>query len=247
MISRTWTAVPFAGLLAVAASGCAGSKHETVAASDPYSRRVEAQQQDAQAALQNAHEAQDKANVQGQKAFQAQAVVQQKQQELVQKQQILSEEQAKALQTQDLANQKTKVAAAEAKRAQTLAAAGLAQQSQQLARGQQTLAGRVVQSSSTALVVMPPNGTSMTFRVSEKTKYQVDGKQANASDIQQGEDARVVYDVSGTEPSATFVQVMSGTLPPGAPQGAKPSQPAAPSTQEQTGAPSTGSSSSDQQ
>jgi hypothetical protein len=246
MISRTWTAVPFAGLLAVAASGCAGSKQETVAASDPEGMRLAAQQNASQQALQAAHDAQEKATAQGEKAAQAQAVVQQKQQELVQKRQVLSEEQAKAQQAQDLANQKSKVAAAEAQKAQALAAAGLAQQQQQLARGQQTLAGRVVQSSSTALVVMPPSGNSMTFRVSEKTKYQVDGKQASASDVQQGEDARVVYDVSGDQASATSVQVVTGTLPPGAPQGAKPSKPAAPSTQEQTAAPSTGSSSSGQ-
>ena len=229
MASRTWTTVPLAGLLAVMASGCAAEKKETAAApANPAAQRVEAQQQAAKQALQDAKDAQQKANEQAQKAAQARADVRQKQQDLQQAQQTAKQEVASAQKLQEEANVATQKATKQVRETQQLATAGLARQSQMMEEGLQTISGRVVQSTAKQLTLRPTGGgEEMTLRVTGKTEFQVDGRRAHASDVPPGEEARVAYAVSGTKPTAAYVQVMTGILPLG--KSAKPPKADAPS------------------
>ncbi|HEY6004151.1 MAG TPA: hypothetical protein VIV57_14845 [Anaeromyxobacter sp.] len=51
--------------------------------------------------------------------------------------------------------------------------------------------------------------------VTEQTRVRIAGQVGSAADLRQGEDARVAYRVSGTEPTATEVQVMRSEPEPG--------------------------------
>jgi hypothetical protein len=49
----------------------------------------------------------------------------------------------------------------------------------------------------------------MSFRVTPQTRVEIGGRTASASELRQGEDARVSYEVTGeAQPTATSVQVL---------------------------------------
>ncbi len=78
----------------------------------------------------------------------------------------------------------------------------------------------------------PQGGEEMTFQITDRTQVQIDGRRASASAITQGEDARVSYEMSGTQPAAVLVQDVTGN-----PSGAAGTPPA---SDTRTGTGSTG-------
>jgi hypothetical protein len=219
--------VPWAGLLlAVVGSGCAG-RQEQQAASSPAARRVAASQEESEKALQEAREAQRKASEQAKRAATAQDELAQEQRRLIDAQQRAEREQEKARQLQAEAYQAMQRASDVATPAQQEALQSMATQLRRIERGEGTILGQVTSASAEEIVVRPPVGETMKFRVTDDTRVQIDGRESSAARIRQGEDARVSYQIVGNQPVAIAVKVMSGELAPrgtqqpggGAPQG----------------------------
>ncbi len=212
---KRWQALSCAGLVAAGGAGCASMRGETASA-DPGARQVQASQKQSERAIEQAREAQKKASDQARRAADAQKEVQQLQQRLAAAQEKARAEQEKARQMQLDANQATERASAEARQSQQDASRALAQQSAQSARGEQALSGQVLRADQGRIVVRPQGGgDEMTFRVTDRTRIEISGRQASASDLMQGEDARVSYEVSGgAEPTAISVQVLRPTERP---------------------------------
>jgi DNA polymerase III gamma/tau subunit len=220
---RTWCALSCIGLLA-SGTGCAAMRGRSASA-DPGARQVQASQEQSERAIEQAREAQKKASDQGRRAADAQQEVMELQQRLAQAQEKAKAEQEKARQLQEEANQATQRASAEARRSQQDASRALAQQSENVARGEQALSGQVLRATDDEIEVRPTGGgDTMRFRLTDRTRIEIGGRQASASDLMQGEDARVSYEVSGgTEPIAISVQVLR----------AEPRQPSQPSREDQ--------------
>ena len=224
-------ALPCAGLLVIGGGGCAGRQ----TAESPTARHVQGAQRESQQALDRAAESQKRASKQGERVAQAQREVQDAQRRLTEAQERLVGEQAKAEQLQQEAIQARTQANREAQAAQQEASRALTQQGEHVKRQEQTFSGQVSQATSDSIVVTPQAGEPMRFKVTGDTQVQIDGRQASSADIQQGGDARVAYQVSGTEPTATVIQVMTGAPSRGAqpppraePEGTTPSAPSAP-------------------
>jgi len=199
-------ALPLAGVLAVVASGCASRRAST---SNPAASRVEASQRQSEEALASAADAQEGASEQQKRAAEAQEEVRESQRRLEEAQQRAEQETAKAQQSQQQANQATQQATQDAQQSQQQASQQLAQETL-VRRGEQVLAGQVQRASPSQLVVQPHGGEEMTFQITDRTQVQIDGLRASASDITQGEDARVSYEMSGAQPTAVLVQVVTG-------------------------------------
>jgi colicin import membrane protein len=229
-------ALPCAGVLVIAGSGCAGPQQS---AESPTARHVESAQQQSQQALDRAAEAQKRASKQGERVAQAQRDVQDAQRRLTEAQKRLAGEQEKAEQLQQQAIEAEAQATREAQASQQEASRALTQQGEQVKRREQTFSGQVSQAAPDSIVVTPQVGAPMRFNVTGNTQVQIDGRRASAAEIQQGGDARVVYQISGSEPTATVVQVITGQPgraaqpPPAAEPGSAtptaPSEPSAPS------------------
>lgn len=225
MQGKSWRRAGLAGVLAVTGMACAGTQRQETA--NPTAQAVQAQQKQSQEALNRAHDAQKKASDQEKKATEAQQDVQKAQQALIDAQRKSRSEQAKAQQLQREANDLTAQATQTARQAQQQATQSLSQQGRQVQQGQLTTAGQVVAASGDQLVIQPQNGSQpMTFRVTDRTNVTVEGQQGTLADLQQGDDARVSYQTSGTtQPEALSVDVASapGRTPQQAgPQGAAP-------------------------
>lgn len=203
-----------APLAAVVFAGCAGmGGRGSDASANPSAQKVATPQQQSQQALEHASDVQKKANEQAKRAAEAQQDVQKKQQELQATQQRARQEQEKAQQLQLQANRETEQATQQAQRSQQQASRALAQQSQQVQRGQQQIQGQVQQSTGQQLVVQPQSGTNpLTLQITGDTQIRIDGRQASASEIQPGENALVSYEVSGTQPTARSVQIVTGRI-----------------------------------
>jgi hypothetical protein len=65
----------------------------------------------------------------------------------------------------------------------------------------------VSQASGGALRVTPASGNPMTFRITSETQLDVNGHKGTLAEIKPGADARVAYQLNGTELTATSVQV----------------------------------------
>lgn len=185
------------------------------------SARVVTPQEQAQQALQRAREAQARASEQSQRAAAAMAEVRQKQQALQAAQLEAEREAQKARELQLEANRVTARAADQARHSQQDATRALAETTQRLDRGQQLVRGVVSRSDGRTLVVQPQGGSPMALDIVGDTRVRIDGRQASASEIRQGESALVSYEMSGTQPTAVSVQVSRG-LPRSAPS---PDQP----------------------
>lgn len=209
MRAMSWYALPSVGLLAIA-SGCAGARAER--AESPTARSVSTAQADSEEAIKRAADAQKRATEAGERVADAQAEVSKQQDRLAQAQEKLRQEQVKAEQAQQEAMRAMRESTQQAQQSQQQAAQALATQGEYVQRGQQTFSGQVTQASAEQIVVTPQAGKPMTFRVTERTRVQVDGRESSAADIQRGGDARVAYEVSGTEPTATVVQVITGRV-----------------------------------
>ncbi len=196
-------ALPCAGLLVIAGSGCAGRQR----AESPTARHVESAQQQSQQALDRAAEAQKRASEQGARVAKAQREVQEAQRRLTESQQQLEKEQKKAEQLQQQAIEARSEASRQAEASQREASRALAKQGEYVERQQQTFSGQVTQATPDSIVVTPQVGEPMTFRVTDQTRVHIDGRKASAAEIQQGGDARVAYQISGTEPTAIVVRV----------------------------------------
>lgn len=198
--------------LAFAVAGCAQMRGSSGGPQSPSAQKVQTPQEQSQQALDQASESQKKANEQAKRAAAAQQEVQQKQQELQAAQQKAQQEQQKAEQLQLQANQQTQQATQQAKQSQKQATAALSQQTQQVQRGEQSIQGQVSQANARQIVVQPQGGDAMTFDITGATRVQIDGRQASAAQIRPGENALVSYEVSGTQPTARSVQVVTGNL-----------------------------------
>jgi hypothetical protein len=219
--------VGYLGAVALTAIGCATSQREQSA--NPTAQAVQSQQRQSQEALNRANEAQKRASEQQKKATRAQEDVQRAQQALIQAQQNARREQAKAEQLQHEAQAISSQAAQQAAQSQREAAQSQTQLGRQVEQGQITMAGEVVAASGDQLVLQPRSGEQpMTFRVTNQTNVRIDGQQASLAELQQGEDARVSYQASGsTQPEALSIDVTKTGAAPPAP-GAAPSQSAPP-------------------
>lgn len=230
---NVWTRslLPLAGALAVA-SGCATTRQRE-ASNNPAARQVTASQQRSEQALESAQKAQRHASDEQRKAAQAQRDVQDAQRRLAEAQKRAEAQTAKAEQAQQQANQATRQATQEASQAQQQAARQLANQEQIVSRGEQVVSGQVASASPTQLTVQPQNGQPTTFAITPDTRVLIDGRRASASEIVQGGEARVAYDVTGRSPTALSVHVMTGNVPaPGSASAPASSQaPAAPAPQ----------------
>jgi len=185
---------------------CASTRQQAESP-NPTTREVASAQQRSQEALARAHDAQKAAADQAKKAAEADAQVRQDQQKLERDQATARQEHAKAQQLQAQAEQETRRAAQEAQQQQQAAASGLAQQMQHSARGQQVAAGVVTQVRPDEIVLQPPSGDVMRFRLSDQTEVQVGGRQASANQIREGAEARVAYEQSANGPMAVRVSV----------------------------------------
>ncbi len=206
---RTWCGLWCVGLIVFGGAGCAALGGKKTSA-DPGARQVQVSQEQSQRAIEQARDAQKKASDQAKRAAEAQEEVRELQQRLAQAQEKSKAEQEKARQAQLEANQATERATAEARRSQQQASRALAQQSEKLQRGEQTLSGEVLRATDEALEVRPKDGgDAMSFRVTPETRVEIGGRAASASELRQGEDARVSYEVTGeAQPTATSVQVL---------------------------------------
>jgi colicin import membrane protein len=222
-----WWAV---GVLAVLASGCSMARGggERTASSDPATREVQAAQERSKQAIEQAREAQQKATEQAERAADAQREVQEAQRRLAEAQEKARQEHEKARQFQQEANRATQQASADAQQAQQQASQALTRQSERIESGEQVLSGQVLQATGEQVVVRPQGGGDpMTFVVNEQTRVQIGNQQGSASDLRQGEDARVSYELSGTEPTATSIQVLRA-------DGAQPAQTQTPGATQET-------------
>jgi flagellar biosynthesis GTPase FlhF len=228
MSKQTWYALSSAGILALAATGCSSMRSESRAPT-AGAQQAQTSQQQSEQALKAAQAAQKAASDQEQRAAKAEADVQKAQKELTIAQQRARQEQEKAHQLQQQANLATQQASQQAQVSQQQAAAALAQESRRVQGGEQIVTGVVMQASPQQLVVQPQGGNPVTMQVGLDTRVKIDGREASASDIQQGTDALVSYQMTGTppQPNATSVSVMT-------PGGAG----ATSGTAESTGAPS---------
>jgi multidrug efflux pump subunit AcrA (membrane-fusion protein) len=216
--TRTWKALPWVGLVAIAATGCASMRGESGTPQNPMAAQAQASQRRSHQALQRAADAQKRAADQEKRATAAQQQVQRDQQKLLADQARARQEQQKAEQLQREANQATQAAARQAPQAQQQAENALSQQGQLVRRGEQTIAGHIASANRNQIVLRPPEGYPMAFAVTDQTKVSVDGRTAHATDLREGQEARVAYSVSGTQPTALVVQVLTGN-PMGATQG----------------------------
>jgi colicin import membrane protein len=218
MRTREWFAFAGAGLLAVA--GCASQQKQNDLS--PSAQQAQTSQQQSQQALARASDAQKQATEQAKKAqdahrdvAKAQAKLEQSRQELQQAQQRERQEQAKAEQLQQQASQATRQATQQAQQSQQRAATALSTETQRTERGEHTVSGQVVAAAPTQLVLQASAG-QMTLQLDENTKVRIDGRESSASQIVQGEQARVSFQTStSSRPTATSVEVSStGQLPP---------------------------------
>jgi len=218
MRTREWFAFAGAGLLAVA--GCAGQQKQNDMS--PSAQQAQASQQQSQQALAQASEAQKQATEQAKKAqdahqdvAKAQAKLEQSRQELQQAQQRERQEQARAEQLQQQASQATQQATQQAQQSQQRAATALSTETERTQRGEHTVSGQVVAAAPTQLVLKASAG-QMTLQLDENTKVRIDGRESSASQIVQGEQARVSFQTStSSRPTATSVEVSStGQFPP---------------------------------
>ncbi len=213
MVIRRSMVLSALGVLAASTTACSmvGKEQKT---DNPTANQVQESQNQSQQALKQAHDAQQKAADQEKKAAEAQANVQKLQQQLTQAQATARQEQAKAQQMQQQANQETRQATQQAQSAQQSAVQGLAQANRQVSRGQMATRGTVEQASNDQVVLKPQaGGNPMTFRVTDQTQVRIDGRQASATDIQQGQDALVSYEAGTLQPQALAIQVQTGTIP----------------------------------
>jgi flagellar biosynthesis GTPase FlhF len=208
-------ALPFAGLLALSGASCASTSQQASESPNPTTREVASSQKASEEALKRAQDAQKQATDQSQKAAEAQARVRQDQEKLRQDEETARQEQAKAQQLQTQARQESEQAARQTQHQQQRAAAGLSQQTQEIARGQQTAAGIVTQVRPDEVVVQPASGQAMRFRVDDSTDVRIEGRKSSADQIREGQQARVSYEPSANGPSAVSI-VVSGA---GATQG----------------------------
>ncbi len=216
--------MPFAGILALSGASCATSSQQASESPNPTTREVASSQKASEEALKRAQDAQKQASEQSQKAAEAQARVRQDEEKLRQDQETSRQEQAKAQQLQTQARQESAQASQQVQQQQQRAATGLSQQTQELARGQQTAAGIVTQVRPDEVVVQPASGQAMKFRVDDSTDVRIDGRKSSADQIQEGQQARVSYEPSANGPSAVTIVVngsganqgmgSSGTTPP---------------------------------
>lgn len=223
--------VPCAGLLALAAPGCATQKASE--SPNPTTREVASSQQQSEEALKQAQEAQKNASDAAQKAAAAQAQVREDQRKLAADEQAARAQQARAQQLQRQAHQQTGQAAERAQREQESAFGALSQQTQEIGRGQQSAAGVVTDVRPDEVAVQPPSGQPMRFKVDDRTRVQIDGQQGSADQIREGTEARVSYEPSASGPRAVTIRVDRSGAPgssPGSsyqPQGSgSPGQPA---------------------
>ncbi len=217
-LKRQWMSIAMAGV-AVTSGGCASMRGQgdASAAGNPTAQRAEASQKQSQQALDQASDAQKKAAEQAKKATQAQQEVQKAQQALVKAQERARIEQQKAQQLQAEASRVTQEASRTTQRSQAQASHALSQQGRQMARHQQSTAGQVTDASAGKVTVRLQDGSSMSFLVTENTHVMVDGRRAEATELQAGEDAQIAYQVSGSQPTALVIQVASGNPQTGSP------------------------------
>ncbi len=208
MTGLRWYALPAAGLLTL--GGACASQQRT--SDNPVAQQVQSNQEASQQALNRAHEAQQKATDQAQQVASDQQHVQDLQRQLQESQQKLRQDQAKARQLQDEATRQTEQSSRVAQQAQQQASSSLERQGQLVQRNQQLVKGQVTQASPDRIEVTPRGGNPMSFRLTDQTQVQIDGRMASGSDIKQGEDALVSYSVSGTQPMARSVQIVTGDV-----------------------------------
>ncbi|MFL5263600.1 MAG: hypothetical protein ACJ79E_04625 [Anaeromyxobacteraceae bacterium] len=218
MRTREWFAFAGAGLLAVA--GCASQQKQNDLS--PSAQQAQTSQQQSQQALAQASDAQKQATEQAKKAqdahrdvAKAQAKLEQSRQDLQQAQQRERQEQAKAEQLQQQASQATQQATQQAQQSQQRAATALSTETERTERGEHTVSGEVVAAAPTQLVLKASAG-QMTLQLDQNTKVRIDGRESSASQIVQGEQARVSFETStSSRPTATSVEVSStGQFPP---------------------------------
>ncbi|HET7754768.1 MAG TPA: hypothetical protein VFK85_12735 [Anaeromyxobacteraceae bacterium] len=194
--------------LAVVFGGCATSG----SGKSPSAQTIQTPQQQSEQALEAAKKSQERASEQAARAADAQREVQKKQQELQAAQAKARDEQQKAQQLQQEANRQTRQSTTQAQQSQQQASQALSQQTQRVEAGPMTVQGQVSHSTAGQLTLKPSGGDEMTLRVTEGTRVRIDGRQANAADIKPGENALVSYEVSGTEPTAKSIQVVTGSV-----------------------------------
>lgn len=97
----------------------------------------------------------------------------------------------------------------------------LGQEGRQVARGEQTLTGRIEQIQPGQIAVRPSGGPTMTFLAGAQTTIRVDGQEAAFSELGEGENARVAYQLAGQTPTALTIDVIRnpGAAGAGAQQG----------------------------
>ena len=52
----------------------------------------------------------------------------------------------------------------------------------------------------------------MSFRITRQTQVLIDGRKGSPSQIQAGDDARVAYEMTGPQPTATSISVITGKV-----------------------------------
>jgi hypothetical protein len=240
MRTTVWYALPCAGLLVISANGCA-SRQSTAS---PTASHVAGAQEESQKALDRAAKAQERASQQADRVADAQRELQDAQRRVTEAQHTLETEQQKAEQLQQEAIQARREATTQAEAAQKEASRALQQQGEQVKSQQQELSGQITRASADSIVVTPERGEPMTFKVTGATDVRIDGRQASAGEVQQGADARVSYEMSGTDATAVTVQVITGqppqrAEPPAGDRGATtPQEPGAPTAPSQPSTPS---------
>ncbi|ACG74514.1 conserved hypothetical protein [Anaeromyxobacter sp. K] len=186
--------------------GCASTRQASESP-NPATREVAAEQRQSEAALKRAQDAQAAAAEQAKRAAAAEAQVRDDQAKLERDQVKLRQEQLKAQQLQTQAKQETSRAAQETQQHQQAAVSGLAAQTQRSVRDQQLAAGVVTQVRTDEIVLQPRSGGAMRFKVDDRTRVEIEGRQGSVDQIREGAEARVVYEPSANGPAAVTVAV----------------------------------------
>jgi len=226
MNSQRKYVLPGAALLVLSAASCASTQQQANESPNPLTRQVEQSQERSERAFDRAEKAQAAASEQARKAAAAQTQVQQDEQKLAQDQDIARQEQARAAELQQEAAQERKLADAEAAQSQSAASQALLQQTQASSHGQQLAAGLVTEVRPDEVVVQPPSGSSMSFRVNSNTNVSLAGQKASLRELRAGSHVRVAYQGSSEGPTAASIQAQEPNAQ--APAAPPPAQPAAP-------------------
>jgi hypothetical protein len=192
--------ISVSGLLAAAATGCAGAQQPTPA------EQAQQNLDQAQKNLDQARQREEQAAEQQKDVTAAHEQTVKAQQQLAEAQKKEEEKRESARRLQQQANQQMQQANQQAQQAQ---AATAPQQGGFAAEGQRTISGHLLQANPSQIVLQAQDGRTMTVDIDDRTRVLIGDERRSAADLQRGADVRVAYQDAGGRPTAVTIEVPS--------------------------------------